>query len=467
MEINIDKLKISDNNVRKNIRNETLEELIENIRNNGLLSPLIVNEYEKDKYEIIAGQRRFEALKKLNYNNIPCKIYKNLSKNEKLSYSLAENIQRDKMKLSELVKGIIDLYNISDKNIDTVCKYINKPKKIVDKYLKICELNDDILDKLDGNYKDKLTLEFCCDLVNLKKEKDFTDDDINELVQYALQLPNKIRSDIFTKVRINCKSSNYEGAKDLIDELKNDVEIINKLKEFEEEQKHKKRCQNMDKLKNLKIDYVQQEIDYQTQQMRKYSDEIEKLTKIKQKLEKKESENKVNHKTKLNNKNDIDNINDKSNTDDIINYEQIFKENNNLEYEKYSNLKDSIYIISRQRNPILQSKFRDKVINRFNKCIISDFHSDLCEASHIIPLSECENFDIDNGLLLNCCLHKLFDNFHFSINPNTLMIEIYPKSKHIEYLEQYKNKKINIDSYQNTIQNIILHYNKFCNFFNK
>ena len=86
--------------------------------------------------------------------------------------------------------------------------------------------------------------------------------------------------------------------------------------------------------------------------------------------------------------------------------------------------KQEIYVSCDVRNPVLQNAFRDGLINRFNKCIISNMHFDVCEACHIIPFSESKSFDIDNGLLLNCILHKLFDNYEFSINPVDLIVEV-------------------------------------------
>ena len=88
---------------------------------------------------------------------------------------------------------------------------------------------------------------------------------------------------------------------------------------------------------------------------------------------------------------------------------------------------------------------------------------EVCEAAHIIPFSKCENFDIDNGLLLNSILHKLFDKYDWSINPNSLCIEINKVSTDIyNILKPYENKHIKILLYfPKTIINLQEHYKEF------
>lgn len=112
---------------------------------------------------------------------------------------------------------------------------------------------------------------------------------------------------------------------------------------------------------------------------------------------------------------------------------------NNLETKKLTTLQ-------RQR---LDQKFKSIVKSRYNYCVISGYHSMQCEIAHIIPFSQCNDIDKynpNNGILLSCELHKLFDNGAFKIDPNTMQIEINETIDNIEELAiyKYKNKKINI-----------------------
>lgn len=101
--ISINKL-VSKVNVREE-KDETIKELADSIRINGLLSPLTVRELSNGKYEILAGHRRYEALKRLNEPIVECNIIEDVVTNEDvIRVQLAENIQRKNMSAFEYVK---------------------------------------------------------------------------------------------------------------------------------------------------------------------------------------------------------------------------------------------------------------------------------------------------------------------------------------------------------------------------
>ena len=92
--------------------------------------------------------------------------------------------------------------------------------------------------------------------------------------------------------------------------------------------------------------------------------------------------------------------------------------------------------------------------------------NEVCEAVNIIPLSNCEDFNIDNGLLLNSILHKLFDKNYWSINPDTLCVEILNFDMNTNgiysILEPYKDKYIGIlKEHEETINYLSEHYKNF------
>lgn len=109
---------------------------------------------------------------------------------------------------------------------------------------------------------------------------------------------------------------------------------------------------------------------------------------------------------------------------------------------------------------IYQSEFRRRIIERDNVCLISGLNSIECEAAHIIPYSICKNYDLSNGLLLNMCLHKLFDEYIFSINPKTSKIIIKNGITNLS-INKYKNKIINIPN--DCRSNLKNHYKLFKN----
>jgi hypothetical protein len=69
-----------------------------------------------------------------------------------------------------------------------------------------------------------------------------------------------------------------------------------------------------------------------------------------------------------------------------------------------------------------QAEFRNNLINRFQRCIITN--SEIFDACHIVPFSSSSNMDVNNGMLLNKCHHDYYDKYFWSINPYTYQIEI-------------------------------------------
>src|SRR3954465_5856398 len=71
---------------------DKIEELSRTIHTHGIIQPIVVRHFETDRYEIIAGERRWRAMKKLGWEEAPA-IVKNLSDSETASVALIENLQ--------------------------------------------------------------------------------------------------------------------------------------------------------------------------------------------------------------------------------------------------------------------------------------------------------------------------------------------------------------------------------------
>lgn len=122
----------------------------------------------------------------------------------------------------------------------------------------------------------------------------------------------------------------------------------------------------------------------------------------------------------------------------------------------------TITIIKNNRMRLDQTNFRKKILQKFNnKCIITnETCCDELTAAHIIPISENENYDIDNGLLLSEILHRTFDKYKWSINPDTCTIVIN-NQQNVGSIKKYKNQKINLLMNDKIYENIQSHYNIF------
>jgi hypothetical protein len=84
------------------------------------------------------------------------------------------------------------------------------------------------------------------------------------------------------------------------------------------------------------------------------------------------------------------------------------------------------------------------------------------KACHIIPVSDKESYDIDNGLLLTSTFHDTMDKYLWAIDPNTLKIEIHP-TKNVGQIKNYNGKKLNLVLNLDMKTNLEIHWNKFKN----
>lgn len=122
--IDVDKI-YSSSNVR-NEKDDSLLDLMASIEHNGLLQPILVRKTDKG-YEVIAGHRRLEAVRRLGEPFIECMVTEDVNDQERVILQLEENIQRKQMSAYELVESfdaLIDKYGCNDKQI---AKMLHKP----------------------------------------------------------------------------------------------------------------------------------------------------------------------------------------------------------------------------------------------------------------------------------------------------------------------------------------------------
>src|SRR2546426_2532582 len=90
--IAIGDLVVSPLNVREDVGD--IRTLAESIQQEGLLHPLTVRPYGPDKYEIVAGRRRYEACKQIGMKLIPCNVADEMDDRRAVLVSLKENMRR-------------------------------------------------------------------------------------------------------------------------------------------------------------------------------------------------------------------------------------------------------------------------------------------------------------------------------------------------------------------------------------
>ncbi len=125
-----------------------LEELAASIKEKGLLQPLLVREVTPGIYEIVAGERRFQAARLAGLKRVPV-IVKELSHQETLELALIENLQREDLNPIEEALGYQRLMEEFDLTQEEVAQKVGKSRATVANTLRLLKLpaflQDDLL----------------------------------------------------------------------------------------------------------------------------------------------------------------------------------------------------------------------------------------------------------------------------------------------------------------------------------
>jgi len=150
-EINLEDIDVSEFNTRKDLGAGTedtgLDDLANSIQEKGLLNPIMVRKKENGKYDLIVGQRRFLACKKIDLKTIPSIIRDGLDDTDATIISLIENVQRADMNPLDKAKAykiIYEKYNDYKK----VAKETGVSVATIKKYLTLLDLSSALQEKL-------------------------------------------------------------------------------------------------------------------------------------------------------------------------------------------------------------------------------------------------------------------------------------------------------------------------------
>jgi ParB family transcriptional regulator, chromosome partitioning protein len=134
---------------RHNFKEEHLESLAESIKKNGILQPLLVRETEPNRYEIIAGERRFKAAKIAGLSTVPV-VIKNFSDTQAIEVALIENLQREDLSPIEEAMGYERMMAEFNYTQEQVGKSVDKSRSHVANLLRLLNLPDVIKQMLEN-----------------------------------------------------------------------------------------------------------------------------------------------------------------------------------------------------------------------------------------------------------------------------------------------------------------------------
>ncbi|NGP45204.1 nucleoid occlusion protein [Bacillaceae bacterium SIJ1] len=122
---------------------ERIEELSQTIHTHGIIQPIVVREYEQNQYEIIAGERRFRAVKKLGWSEIPA-IIKNFDDKQTASVALIENLQREELSSIEEANAYQRLLDLHDLTQEALAQRLGKGQSTIANKLRLLKLPEPV-----------------------------------------------------------------------------------------------------------------------------------------------------------------------------------------------------------------------------------------------------------------------------------------------------------------------------------
>ena len=137
---------------RKNFDKEKMEELTNSIKERGIIQPIIVRKSsdQSDKFEIIAGERRWQAAQSAGLHEIPA-VEIEADNLKSLEFAIVENVQRRDLNPIEEAQGYKKLIDNFNYDQEKVSKFIGKSRVHVTNCLRLLTLPDEVISLIEEN----------------------------------------------------------------------------------------------------------------------------------------------------------------------------------------------------------------------------------------------------------------------------------------------------------------------------
>ena len=137
---------------RKNFDKEKMEELTNSVKERGIIQPIIVRKSsdQSDKFEIIAGERRWQAAQSAGLHEIPA-VEIEADNLKSLEFAIVENVQRRDLNPIEEAQGYKKLIDDFNYDQEKVSKFIGKSRVHVTNCLRLLTLPDEVISLIEEN----------------------------------------------------------------------------------------------------------------------------------------------------------------------------------------------------------------------------------------------------------------------------------------------------------------------------
>lgn len=142
-EIPIDQIEVNPFQPRTHFDETALQELADSIKTQGIIQPITVRKLSKNKYQLISGERRFQASKIAGLEQIPAYI-RTADDQQMLEMALIENIQRENLNAIEIALSYQRLLDECNLKQEELGDRVGKNRTTVNNYLRMLKLPPDI-----------------------------------------------------------------------------------------------------------------------------------------------------------------------------------------------------------------------------------------------------------------------------------------------------------------------------------
>lgn len=147
MYININDIKPNDNQPRKHFNEEKIQELASSIIEHGIIQPLVLRKIDNERYEIVAGERRWRAARAAGLEKVPS-IIRDFTDEENMVIAIIENMQREDLNSIEEAEGLRQMIETYGFTQEEVSRSVSKSRPYITNALRLLKLPQNIQEKL-------------------------------------------------------------------------------------------------------------------------------------------------------------------------------------------------------------------------------------------------------------------------------------------------------------------------------
>ena len=147
-EIAIEQIEANPNQPRKLFEEKELDELAETIKSMGLIEPVVLRSLGKEKYQLIAGERRLRAAQKAGFKKVPA-VCKEVDDLKALEMGLIENIQREELNPIEEARAYERWMSVTNQKPDVLAKKVGKDRTTIRNLTRVLKLPEEVLELVE------------------------------------------------------------------------------------------------------------------------------------------------------------------------------------------------------------------------------------------------------------------------------------------------------------------------------